>query len=169
MASKIVWILVGVVALVVVACLGSLTYTKLRPTTVERSVQINAPASEVWATLTDTASYPEWNPFLVSSTGEIRVGATLRNTLRNHGSEMTFTPEVLLADPNRELRWIGRFGMPGVVDGEHYFLIEPTGPSSVRFTQGEEFTGFLVPVAGSALDAADGFDAMNQALKRRVE
>lgn len=82
---------------------------------------------------------------------------------------MTFEPEVLVVDPGRELRWIGRFGVPGVVDGEHYFLIEQTGPSTVRFTQGEQFSGFLVPVAGSAIDVGDGFDAMNQALKERVE
>ncbi|MEJ7647630.1 MAG: SRPBCC domain-containing protein [Nakamurella sp.] len=169
MRRRIAVISIWVVTLAVLMCLGSLIYTKLWPHRVERSIEIDAPASQVWDVLTDTAAYPEWNPFLISSTGEIRAGATLRNTLRNHGSEMTFTPEVLTVDPERELRWIGRFGMPGVVDGEHYFRIEQTGPHRVRFTQGEEFSGLLVPVAGSALDVGDAFDAMNQALKRRVE
>lgn len=77
-------------------------------------MQIDATAADVWAAPTDTAAYPQWNPFLISSTGEIRVGSTLTDTLRNHGSEMTFRPEVLVADPERELRWIGRFGVPGV-------------------------------------------------------
>lgn len=169
MVSKSLWFAAGVMGLVVVVCLGSLTFTKLRPTRVEQSVQIDASASQVWAALTDTAAYPQWNPFLISSTGVIRRGETLRNTLRNNGSEMTFTPKVLVADTDRELRWVGRFGVPGVVDGEHYFLIEPISERSVRFTQGEKFSGFLVPVAGSALDVGDGFDAMNHALKHRVE
>lgn len=169
MTHKIAWSLAVVVALAIALCLASLAYSKLHPTRVERSVEINASPAQVWAALTDTKAYPEWNPFLISSAGEIQVGATLTNTLSNHGSEMTFKPEVLVVDPERELRWIGRFGVPGVVDGEHYFLIEPIGENRVKFTQGEKFSGFLVPVAGSAIDVADSFDAMNQALKRRVE
>ncbi len=31
----------------------------------------------------------------------------------------TFRPTVLVAEPNRELRWLGRLFMPGPFDGEH--------------------------------------------------
>jgi hypothetical protein len=94
----------------------------------------------------------------------------LHNELRDSkGGTMTFEPKVLVADPGRELRWIGRLWIPGIVDGEHYFKIEPVGPGRVRLTQGERFSGALVPVAGGSLDMKDEFSAMNAAVKARAE
>lgn len=84
--QRLATITVSVVALFLVVCATSLIYTKLRPTTVERSVEIDATPAQVWEVLTDTAAYPEWNPFLISSTGDVRVGSTLTNTLRDDGS-----------------------------------------------------------------------------------
>lgn len=169
MVNKPIIVIGLIISLFLTLCIASFVYTKVRPTKIERSIQIDASASEVWNILSDTAKYPEWNPFIVSSAGDIRVGAQLNNTLRNQDSEMNFKPTVLVAEQNRELRWIGHFGFPGVVDGEHYFIIEENTPGKVIFTQGESFSGFLVPIAGTSLDVASSFDAMNTALKKRAE
>lgn len=138
-------------------------------TTVETSVEIAATADQVWRVLTDFAAYPQWNPFIVRARGHAAPGTTLSVTISNHGSQLTFTPRVLAADPGRELRWRGRFLLPGVVDGEHCFTLEPLEDGRVRLVQQESFTGLLVPLAGSSLDVAEGFAAMNAALKRRAE
>ena len=84
---------------------------------------------------------------------------------------MTFRPTVLKAEPNRELRWIGRLLIPGLFDGEHIFNIEPLGTNRVRFVQREIFTGLLVPLFAKGLDTDTqrGFEEMNQALKVRAE
>lgn len=37
---------------------------------------------------------------------------------------MVFTPEVIEAKVNEELRWVGRLAIPGIFDGEHYFILE---------------------------------------------
>jgi len=37
---------------------------------------------------------------------------------------MTFRPTILKAEPERELRWLGRLLLPGLFDGEHVFEIE---------------------------------------------
>ena len=82
---------------------------------------------------------------------------------------MRFRPTVIVVRPEQELRWKGAFIIPGLCDGEHYFLIEPTG-TGVRFIQGEIFTGILVGLMRSALNGTeDGFKAMNMALKQRAE
>ncbi len=82
---------------------------------------------------------------------------------------MTFRPRVLAATPGRELRWLGRLLIPGLFDGDHSFVIEPTGPSSCRLVQGETFRGLLVAMFRKGLDAtAEGFNQMNQALKERA-
>jgi hypothetical protein len=166
---KVVRVGLVVLAVLVGGSAGLYVWSRVSPTEVVASVEIEASAERVWGALTDFESYPDWNPFIVRADGQATVDSTLRNTLVNNGSRMDFEPTVLVADPERELRWIGRFGMPGIVDGEHYFLIEPIGLDRVRFTQGETFTGILVPVAGGSLDVKDGFAAMNSALKSRLE
>jgi hypothetical protein len=82
----------------------------------------------------------------------------------------TFKPRVLVAEPGRELRWLGRVVTAGVFDGEHSLRIEPLDDSGVHFVQSERFRGLLVPLFGSALEkTARGFTAMNEALKQRAE
>ncbi|MEU5878399.1 SRPBCC domain-containing protein [Spirillospora sp. NPDC047279] len=167
---KIRRITLGTAALLPLSAAGLFAWGTLAPHEVRTSVEIAAPADKVWQVLTDFQSYPEWNPFIVSVQGTARQGTRLDNTLRgSDGGTMNFRPRVLKADPGRELRWIGRTWVPGIVDGEHYFLIEPAGNGTVRLTQGERFSGALVPVAGGLLRMADEFDAMNAALKARAE
>jgi hypothetical protein len=135
-------------------------------------ISINAPPERVWQLLTDFASFPQWNPFIRRASGEPREGAQLEVYLQPSGAKgMTFRPKVLKAEPNRELRWLGHFLIPGLFDGEHIFTIEPLDAGRVRFVQRELFTGMLVPLFARWLskDTRRGFEEMNQALKLRAE
>ena len=138
---------------------------------VSAEIDIDAPAERVWEVLTDFARYPEWNPFLPSVAGELTSGASfIVRIAPPRGRAMTFRPTLLEVEKNRELSWLGRLLLPGLFDGEHHFVIEPQGERSVRFVQREVFTGLLVPLFGSAIGKAlNGFEAMNRALKERVE
>ena len=85
---------------------------------------------------------------------------------------MTFKPVVLAAEPGRELRRRGKFLMPGLFDGEHFFSIEDIGEGRPRMVQGEKFTGLLVPVlapTGIYRNTEAGFREMNETLKARAE
>jgi hypothetical protein len=135
-------------------------------------IEINAPAQRVWEVLTDFASYPRWNPFIRRASGVPRTGERLEVRIEPLGSRgMTFRPEVLNAEANHELRWLGHLFVRGLFDGEHSFTIEPLGESRVRFVQREVFRGLLVPLFSSALDrdTRRGFEEMNRALKERAE
>ena len=107
----------------------------------------------------------EWNPFIRSISGELKAGERLRVSLKgSKGMEMTFKPTILVAETNRELRWIGRLLMPGLMDGEHSFRIEPVEGDRVRFVHSETFTGVLVPLItamGVLKNAHIGFEEMN--------
>jgi hypothetical protein len=135
-------------------------------------IEIQASAEKVWQLLTDLASFPKWNPFIRRANGEIKEGARLEVYIQPSGAGgMTFKPTVLKAEPNRELRWLGRLVLPGLFDGEHIFTIDLLGDNRVRFTQREIFNGLFVPLLARSLktDTQRGFEEMNQALKARAE
>jgi hypothetical protein len=131
--------------------------------------EIAAPVEAVWAQLTDTASFPEWNPFIASLEGTLREGERLTVRITPPGGKaMTFRPTVTAYEEGRRLEWLGRLLIPGLVDGRHSFTLEPT-ETGTRLTQEETFTGVLVPLAGGTLaKAEEGFRAMNEALQSRV-
>ena len=137
----------------------------------QTSIEIDAPPERVWQVLTDFDSYPDWNPFIRSAVGKPEVGAKLENRLEPPGGRaMTFKPTVLVAEPGRELRWLGRLLLPGIFDGEHIFRIEPLEGGRARFIQAERFTGLLVPLFSGTLEKTRlGFEAMNEALRQRAE
>ncbi len=135
-------------------------------------IEINAPAERVWRSLTDFAKFSEWNPFIRRVQGALQVGSRLDVFLGASGTKgMTFRPIVKKVEPNRELRWLGHLGVPGLFDGEHILEITPTGPDRVRFVQREEFHGVLLPFLGRNLnrDTRRGFEEMNRALRIRAE
>lgn len=134
-------------------------------------IVIGAPPPAVWEVLTDLSRYGEWNPFVVSATGTVAVGARLTVRLRPPGGRaMTFRPRVTVVEPARVFEWLGRLGPPGVFDGRHRFELEPTA-GGTRFVQREDFRGVLVRLLRGGLDTGTvaGFEAMNAALKERVE
>jgi hypothetical protein len=135
------------------------------------TVEIDAPAAVVWAILTDTAAWPDWNPFLTRVEGDVVAGARVRIRFEPPGGRpMTMRPRLLVVDPPHELRWLGRLGLPGLFDGEHRFLVEPLGPDRVRVTQSEQFGGVFVPLLRTTLRKTErGFGLMNDALKARAE
>ena len=139
--------------------------------TIEQSIEIDAPPAAVWSILTGTSAYPEWNPFMSRLDGDLHPGATLDVRIEPpQARPMSFKPTVLAAQRERELRWIGRFIVPGLLDGEHSFRIEPLGDGRSRFIQSERFSGLLVRVFKSTLNKTElGFAQMNAALKARDE
>lgn len=145
---------------------GYAAWTNTRPYTLQASVQIHASPQRVWAVLTDLAAYPHWNPFIISSAGQLTPGATVVNRMHDATGNTTFTPVIQVVDPGRELQWIGRVGPGGIFDGRHTFTIRQLRPGLVLFTQREDFTGVAVPFYQGHLnaDTLPMFRAMNAAL-----
>jgi len=136
---------------------------------IRTEIEIEASAERVWNLLTDFAHFPEWNPFIRQVKGSASTGNRLTVTIQPPGGKsMTFKPHVLDAEPNRQLRWIGRVLIRGFFDGEHSFGIEPLGENRVRFTHRERFSGLFVPFFSTGR-SQQGFEEMNKALKTRAE
>jgi len=118
--------------------------TSLPKQNIETVIEIPAPRVVVWETLTHVEGYENWNPFITKMEGEISEGLRLKNTMSpNPGESMVFKPKILKVDQNRELRWLGRLFLPGLFDGEHYFILEDS-PTGTKLTHGENFTGLAL-------------------------
>ena len=96
---------------------------------ISTSITIDAPASEVWRHLVDFESHADWNPIFASITGKPIVGTQLVFVARKNldptdpATSMTFRPEVLVAEPGVELRWLGKLAFGGLFDGTHYYQL----------------------------------------------
>lgn len=157
--------------LVLVAALG---INALRQSEhISTEIEIAAPPAAVWAALTDFKRYPDWNPFIRRITGSLKVGEELQVVFRlpsapdDGAGDMAFAPTLLKVEPGRELRWRGRLWLAGLFDGEHWFRLEATG-TGVRLSHGEDFNGLLLFLM-DADQTRQGFETMNEALKKRVE
>lgn len=139
---------------------------------IRTEIIIDAPPRRVWDVLTDFSAYPDWNPFIRRIAGEVKEGARLEVELRPPGSRATtIRPTVKAAATERELRWLGSLGVPGLFDGEHAFHLEPIGGQRTRLVHEETFSGLLAPAVLRLIGAQtrQGFMAMNEALKNRAE
>ncbi|MCA9877916.1 MAG: SRPBCC domain-containing protein, partial [Thermomicrobiales bacterium] len=76
--------------------------------TLHTEIVIAAPATTVWAVLTDFAAYPAWNPFIRRITGQLEPGAKLEVELAPPGGRSTtIRPTVCEAQPEKTFRWLG--------------------------------------------------------------
>ena len=133
---------------------------------------IQASEKTIWRVLVDFYAYPSWNPSVIRARGEVRTGAQLSIRVRMAWwLSPELEPEVISAEPGRELCWRATLFRPWLFQAEHRFLIERRSPDAVLFTQQEVYGGILadalLAVFGSGIHR--GFAQMNQALKSVAE
>ncbi len=138
----------------------------------QTEIQIRASAQTIWEILTDLPRYSDWNPLIPRAKGNVREGGKLEVFIDPPGLRGSLHRlTVLEVACKRKLRWLGRFGLPKIMDGDHLFILETQGPDMTRVVQAETFTGVLVPVLSPWLkrNMRAGFEALNRALKEEAE
>lgn len=139
---------------------------------INTEILIHASPEKVWEILTKFELYREWNPFIKSIQGEVKVGNKITARIEPPQAKgMTFKPKVLVYEVNKEFKWIGHLFFPGLFDGEHRFELIDNGNGATTFKQSERFKGILVPLFKKMLDVntVNGFNQMNEAIKKMAE
>jgi hypothetical protein len=138
---------------------------------IQTEILINTDITKVWDVLMNFDNYPKWNPFITSIIGEPKLGSRLTVSIKPPGGKgMTFKPNILSLESNKEFKWKGKLGINGIFDGEHYFILESLDKEITKFIQGEKFSGLLVPFVGKMLDKTQkGFQLMNESIKNECE
>jgi hypothetical protein len=148
-------------------------------TTIETKIEINAPASAVRAVLFKYDDYPLWNPYIVKVDGQVTEGGQLYLTIHPAGgAEITGYAKVLVATEN-QVTWLGTglsqlasgpvtLPIPGILNAKHDFIIQELGPDKTLVINNDRFSGADIPFQNFK-PMEQGLEAMNEALKKRVE
>lgn len=136
----------------------------------DTEVLIDRPPVDVWKVVSDSAAYPAWNPFITRVDGDFKEGATVRIVLGAAPDSVVFRPTILLVRPAHALCWRGSLWIRGIFDGEHCIRLAAIA-GGTRLEQTERFSGLLVGKLTQDVveDTRRQFQAMNSALKKRVE
>lgn len=138
---------------------------------IQTEIEIDAPVEKVWGILTDFEKFSLWNPFVTRVEGKPGEGETIKIDVQiPDGKMQKFTPVILKAEPNKELRWAGTVP-PNLFRGEHFYILESLSENKTRFIHGEHFSGLLVRliwfIQGEKIKK--GYKLMNESLKKRAE
>ncbi|MDQ3910124.1 MAG: SRPBCC domain-containing protein [Thermoproteota archaeon] len=139
---------------------------------VRSEIEINSYPESVWNILIDFAAYDQWNPFINRVVGAAKEGSKIDIYIETpSGKNRKYSPRITRIEEGLELRWFGKSSLPGFLNAEHIFTIEELQPERVRFIQREVFNGLLTRVFGKGVDTdiKQGFEDMNDALKKRAE
>jgi hypothetical protein len=138
---------------------------------VEVFEEIDAPPAVVWDVLVESNSDLAWHPLVQSVGGVPILGNRLRTRTESPETRpRTFEPEVVVAEENRRLVWLGRLGVPLAFDAYHEFHLEPIDDGSrTRLLQRETARGALVPFLFDERRFERGFREINTSIKERAE
>jgi len=128
----------------------------------EATITIDAPTAKIWSILTDTANYPEWDPYAIRIEGSAALGESLK-AYTTLSPDRAFPVKVTSFEANKKMVWTG--GMPlGLFKGERSFTLKDMG-TSVDFSVKEIFTGPLLPLFARSLpDMTEPFQAFVKGL-----
>ena len=134
-------------------------------------IVIAARPTEVWDALADVRSYARWNPVLSVRPwrgDSLRAGRRAWLSLKLFGVPLVVPVLVEVAEPDRELRWIG--GPWGLLRGRHYFELRELD-GATELIHGEQFEGLLVPLMWPLLEGELDrlYRSINEALAAYVE
>jgi len=165
------WVLLGALLALVLAALAVAASAALDAPSKSftTTTLVDARREDVWNIVMDFESYPRWNPYMRSVTGQAELGETLHVRLAPPGGdEDAVSARVFVLKPPRKLRWQSRMLAPGLRDIEYEVIVAPAAPNLTQVIQRIRYEGLLVPfVDGGAIRS--GLESMARALARRAE
>ena len=143
--------------------------------TIDRTLEIDAPADVVWAVLTDFARYGEWNPFVPEARCELRRGGVLEMQVRlrdQPGAKTRFQREwVNSVGPGQTFSYSMKPVPLGALRSERVQTVEALPDGRARYRSHFELAGWLQPLVAGLMgqELRTGFEGMALGLKRQAE
>lgn len=134
----------------------------------EAQIEIKAPVEVVWEKLTNFSHYPQWNPFILRASGELKQGNTVR--FRVAGQPMELSAPITSLIKNQEFIWEAELPIPGI-QPRYIRVLQKIDDNRTLFINREEFSGWMVTLLSPILQIqlAKYYPMTCQALKTFVE
>lgn len=133
---------------------------------------IHAPAKQVWQTLTDLSSYPEWNTFTTKVVGQPKIGTDveLHVHMPVRGDRIS-TETVKCVEEGKQLSWGMTMLLPIFLKAQRDQVLIPIDEHSCTYQTWDSLSGLLAPlvVALFGEEMRNGFNRVGQGLKQRCE
>ena len=113
---------------------------------IKTEIVIHAAPEKIWKILlTDFGNYPQWNPFIVSVTGEVENGNKIVVSIKPPDRKgMIFKPIILTKINNKRIKaGKGRLLFKGLFDGKHKFELIDNGDGTTTFIQSEKIQWYF--------------------------
>jgi len=132
------------------------------------TTEINADADTIWAILTDSSTYHDWNKSVEKVEGNIALGEMIK-VYAKISPERAFPVKVQEFVPGKKMVWRG--GMPfGLFKGVRTFTLKDKYNGQVEFRMQEKFSGFISPlIVRSMPDLTESFEQFATSLKVKAE
>ena len=132
------------------------------------TTKIKAGANTIWAILTDSARYHDWNTSVEKIEGNIALGEKIK-VYAKISPERAFPVIVQEFVPSKKMVWRG--GMPfGLFKGVRTFTLTDDNDGQVEFRMHEEFSGLMSSlIVRSMPDLTDSFEQFSASLKAKAE
>ena len=135
------------------------------------SCTIEAPKEKVWDILTDTDSYPEWNPFTKKTDLEWKLGADVRQEVFMPGAKKPIIHKAKLSQFEKGSHFAWAMKMGSLLRAERKQGLEALSENQTRYFTIDYNRGVIAPIVamiyGKKIEA--GFKMMGDALKQRAE
>lgn len=143
-------------------------------TTIESTIDVDAPIDRVWAILVDLDAYGAWNPFTPRIDASLRVGEpVVLHVAMKPGEKLLVQTEICSAnDPvARELGWGMTMGAPFLLKANRIQRLTALEGGGTRYHTSDVFSGLLTPLVMALyrVHIQRGFDEVARALARRAQ
>ena len=156
------WMLLLLIPIIVVFVLLLVGQKSVKSETI-----INAQPDAVWALLTKTDGYPDWNPVMQSAKGNLVEGEKIVYLFKQDENVQYDVPiTVKKIVDGKHLNQGG--GMAGIVTYDHHYELEALEQGKTKLIIREDYHGVYVPFWDPApVEAA--YHRLGQAVKQRIE
>lgn len=138
---------------------------------IDHEVEINAAAETVWEVITDVATYPEWNPFVLACQTSLKPGEAINMKVKLGNGIQKANEIIDEVHTGRGFSYRMKPPPLGALRSYRTHDIEPRDIRTCVYRSHFELNGWLSPVVAmimrSKLQA--GFDGMAAAIKKRAE
>lgn len=139
--------------------------------TIDKTLDIAAPAEVVWEVLTDFGRYHEWNPFVVDCRATLEPGGTIDMQVKLIGKPQFQREWIREVQPGQGFAYSMKPVPLGTLRSLRSHALEPLGKEHCRYRSHFELDGWLRPVVLALFEGAlqRGFAGMSEGVRTRAE